>query len=164
MKTQIQKITLGAGCFWHVQHTFSKLKGIAKTTVGYMSYDENKSKEFPNPTYEQVCSDKTGYIEVCEIEFNPKEVSFDEILKVFWKIHNPTQLNRQGSDIGTQYKSAIFYYTPEQKNISEKSKSEIQKNFKNKITTEIIPAKKFFKAENYHQNYLEKKGMENCRI
>lgn len=162
MKTQ--KTTFGAGCFWHIQHEFKKLNGVMKTNVGYMSADEEKSSKYPNPTYEQVCSDKTGYVEVCEIEFNPEKISFEELLKVFWKIHNPTQLNRQGPEIGTQYKSVIFYYTPEQKEIAEKSKNEIQKILSKKITTEIIPAGKFFKAENYHQNYLEKKNLENCRI
>lgn len=162
MKTQ--KATFGAGCFWHVQKDFDEVKGVVKTTVGYMSSDEEKSKKCPDPTYKEVCSDKTGYVEVCEVEYNPKRISFEELLKVFWEIHNPTQKNRQGWDIGSQYKSAIFYYTPKQKEIAEESLKSEQKNHEKEIVTEILPAKKFFKAEEYHQKYLEKKGLPSCRI
>ena len=161
-----QKITIGAGCFWQIQYEFSKLNGIVKTTVGYMSANEEKSKKYPNPTYKEICSDKTGYVEVCEIEFNPKEISLNKLLEIFWRIHDPTQLNRQGPDIGTQYKSVIFYYNQEQKNLAEKSKKEKQARLgKNKkIKTEILPAQKFFKAENYHQDYLKKHRLQSCRI
>ena len=156
-----QKITFGAGCFWHVEYDFKKVNGVIKTNVGYMGGNE---KKYPNPSYKEVSSDKTGFIEVCEIEYNPKKISFKELLKIFWKIHDPTQLNRQGPDYGTQYKSVIFYYTPEQKILAEKLMKEEQKNHKDKIVTEIRKAGKFYKAEEYHQNYLNKKGLNSCRI
>jgi peptide-methionine (S)-S-oxide reductase len=164
MKTPTQKITFGAGCFWHVEYDFKKVKGVLRTTVGYMSADDEKSKKYSNPTYEEVCSDKTGFVEVCEIEFNPEEISIEELLKVFWKIHNPTQINRQGPDVGSQYKSVIFYYDSEQKKLAEESLRAEEKNLGKKIVTEIISAKTFYKAENYHQDYLEKKGVKSCRI
>ncbi|MBI2135536.1 peptide-methionine (S)-S-oxide reductase MsrA [Candidatus Woesearchaeota archaeon] len=152
-----QKATFAAGCFWHVEETFRKIKGVVKTQVGYIGGN------FKNPSYEDVCSDSTGHAEAIEIEFNPNLVSYDELLDVFWKSHNPTTLNRQGLDIGSQYRSAIFYHSEEQKKKAIASMQESQKKFSNKIVTEIKPAAKFYHAEEYHQRYLEKKGLKTCR-
>ena len=148
----MEKATFGAGCFWGVQKEFNKIKGITNTTVGYMGGN------LKNPTYKDVCTNKTGHIEVVQIEFDPKIVNYEKLLELFWKIHDPTQFNRQGPDIGTQYKSIIFYHTEEQKIIAEKSKEKLQKSnkFKKPIVTEIKPLDIFYKAEEYHQNYLEK--------
>ena len=149
------------GCFWQPDVVFSKFPGVLKTTVGYMGGDE---KKFPNPTYEQVCTNKTGYAEVIQIEFDEKKISNSGLLKIFWNNHNPTTLNRQGNDVGSQYRSAIFYHDGKQKDEAEKSKKEIQKNFSKPIVTEITKAGKFFPAEDYHQKYLEKRGLESCHI
>jgi len=145
--------TLAAGCFWGVEAAFEKIKGIEKTTVGYTG---GKTK---NPTYEQVCTNKTGHAEAIQIMYNPEEIKYDQILEIFWTIHDPTQLNRQGPDIGTQYRSAIFYHSEEQKKIAEQSKENKQKQYNKKIVTEIIPAQEFYPAEEYHQKYLEKQGL-----
>ncbi|PNX48512.1 MAG: peptide-methionine (S)-S-oxide reductase [Thermoplasmata archaeon M8B2D] len=148
----MEKATFGAGCFWGVQKEFNKIKGIVNTTVGYMGGN------LKNPTYKDVCTNKTGHVEVVQIEFDPKIVNYEKLLELFWKIHDPTQLNRQGLDIGTQYKSIIFYHTEEQKIIAEQSKEKLRKSnkFKKPIVTEIKPSDIFYKAEEYHQNYLEK--------
>ncbi len=159
MKTE--KITFGAGCFWHVEYDFKKVEGVVKTTVGYMGGDENK---YPNPSYKEVCSDKTGFVEVCEVEFDPKKVSVKELVETFWDIHDPTQINRQGPDVGSQYKSIIFYYNFKQKKIAEESLKKQEKEIGKKIVTEIREASKFYKAEDYHQDYLNKKGLQSCRI
>jgi peptide-methionine (S)-S-oxide reductase len=144
--------TFGAGCFWGVQDKFDGVKGVVKTTVGYMG------GHLENPTYEDVCTDKTGHTEVVQVEFNPNIVSYEELLDVFWDIHNPTQLNRQGPDIGSQYKSKIFYYDEKQRIAAEKSKEKLQKSgrFKRPIVTEIAKVKEFYKAEEYHQHYFKK--------
>jgi len=144
--------TFAAGCFWGVEAAFQKIKGITKTTVGYTG---GKTK---NPTYEQVCTNKTGHAEAIQIMYNPEQIKYDRILETFWSIHDPTQLNRQGPDIGTQYRSAIFYHSEEQKKIAEQSKESKQKQYNKKIVTEIIPAQEFYPAEEYHQKYLEKQG------
>ena len=144
--------TFAAGCFWGVEAAFQKIKGITKTTVGYTG---GKTK---NPTYEQVCTNKTGHAEAIQIMYNPEQIKYDRILEIFSNIHNPTQLNRQGPDIGTQYRSAIFYHSEEQKKIAEQSKESKQKQYNKKIVTEIIPAQEFYPAEEYHQKYLEKQG------
>lgn len=155
------KIVFGEGCFWNTEEVFREVKGVVKTTVGYMGGDERK---YPNPTYEQVSSNKTGFVEVCLVEYNPRKISFEKLLELFWKSHNPTQHNRQGLDFGIQYKSAIFYYTPKQKEEAEQSKKEEQKKYRKKIATEIREAEKFYKAEDYHQEYLMKRGLKTCRI
>ena len=116
------------------------------------------------PTYEDVCTDETGHAEAVEVTFDPKKVSYEKLLEVFWQNHNPTQGNRQGPDVGTQYRSAVFYHNPKQKELAAKSLKEQQKKYDKKITTEIKPAEKFFRAEEYHQQYLEKKGMSSCHI
>jgi len=153
-----EKATFAAGCFWHVQHAFDQVKGVIKTTVGYTGGN------FKNPTYEDVCSDNTGHAEVVLVEFDPKKVSYETLLDVFWKIHDPTQINRQGPDIGLQYRSAIFYCSHEQKPLAAKSKEKEQKKHKNPIATQILPAKEFYPAEEYHQKYLERRGLAACRI
>jgi len=154
MKTE--KATFGAGCFWHVQHEFSKINGVIKATVGYMG------GTLKNPSYEDVCTNNTGHAEVCLVEFDPKIVSYKIILEEFWKMHDPTQVNKQGPDTGTQYRSAIFYYNEEQKNLAEKSKQIEQKNHKEEIATEIISSKEFYKAEEYHQDYFKKHKVKAC--
>ncbi len=151
-----ENATFAAGCFWHVEEAFKEVKGVLNTTVGYMG---GKMK---NPTYEDVCSDKTGHAEVVQIEYDPKIVPYEKLLEVFWTIHDPTQKNKQGPDEGTQYRSAIFYHTEEQKKIAEKSIKEEQKKYKEKIATEITKAGTFYKAEEYHQKYLMKKGAKSC--
>jgi peptide-methionine (S)-S-oxide reductase len=148
------KATFGAGCFWHVEDLLNKTKGVKSTAVGYIG------GELTNPTYEEVCTDKTGHAEAVEVEYDPDEISFEELLDVFWSNHNPTTLNRQGPDVGIQYRSAIFYHDEKQKEIAEKSKQELGKSdkFDNPIITEIVPAPTFYKAEEYHQKYFKKHG------
>jgi len=148
------KATFGAGCFWHVEDIFSKTKGISSTKVGYIG------GALPNPTYEEVCTDKTGHAEAVQVEYDPDEISFEELLDVFWKNHNPTTLNRQGPDIGIQYRSAIFYHDDDQKETAEKSRESLTSSnvFDNPIVTQIIPAPTFYAAEEYHQQYFKKHG------
>ncbi len=154
----METATFAAGCFWHVEEAFRKLKGVKSTTAGY------EGGTMKNPTYEHVCSDKTGHAEVVQIEFDPKQISYEQLLETFWQIHDPTTPNRQGLDVGTQYRSAIFYHNEKQKEIAEKSLQEQEKKINKKIVTQIIPAKTFYKAEEYHQKYLMKKGLRSCGI
>ena len=154
----MEKATFAAGCFWEVETVFERLEGVEKTTVGYTG------GKIKNPTYEQVCTDKTGHAEAVQIIYNPKIITYEQLLETFWMIHDPTQKNRQGPDIGTQYRSAIFYHNQEQKQIAEKSKKQKEKDLGIKIQTEITPAKKFYPAEEYHQKYLKKQGLTSCRI
>jgi peptide-methionine (S)-S-oxide reductase len=158
MKTE--KATFGAGCFWGVEETFRNLKGVISTAVGYAG----GTKE--NPTYEDVCTDKTGHAEVVEVDFDPAQITYNDLLDVFWSNHNPTTLNRQGPDVGTQYRSVIFYHSPEQKAAAEASKEKLAKSgkFKRPIVTQIEPDRKFWHAEEYHQRYLEKRGQSHCAI
>ena len=156
-----EKATFGAGCFWGVEETFRKLKGVISTTVGYAGGNKD------NPSYEDVCTDETGHAEVVEVEFDPSQISYDQLLDVFWSNHNPTTLNRQGPDVGTQYRSVIFYHSAAQKAAAEASKQAIQKSerFANRpIVTQIEPAPKFWRAEDYHQRYLEKRGQSHCAV
>ncbi|HRQ31433.1 MAG TPA: peptide-methionine (S)-S-oxide reductase MsrA [Saprospiraceae bacterium] len=142
--------TLGAGCFWCVEAIFGDLIGVEKVESGY------SGGQTDNPTYKQVCEGTTGHAEVCQIHFDPKVISFEEILEVFWTTHNPTTLNRQGNDVGTQYRSAIFYHSEQQKNIAEKSKAEVAPTLWDEpIVTEITSFSSFFPAEDYHQDYFE---------
>ncbi|KAN0035633.1 hypothetical protein ACTA71_004916 [Dictyostelium dimigraforme] len=153
------KATFAAGCFWSVELLFQRVVGISKTRVGYT----NGTVE--NPTYRQVCSGKTGCAEAVELEYNPAEVSYNQLLDLFWSKHDPTTLNRQGNDVGTQYRSGIYYHNEEQKNEAIASKEKEQKKYKNPITTEILPAGVFYPAEDEHQQYLEKGGQcasKNC--
>ena len=151
----------GAGCFWHVELAFSKIPGVLKTEAGYMGGDESEE----SVRYEEVCTDTTGHAEVVKVEFDAGKVNYEKILDVFWEIHDPTQLNRQGVDVGTQYRSAIFFTNKKQKKIAEQSLAREQKRLgKKKIVTKIVSAGKFYKAEEYHQKYLEKRGRNTCRI
>jgi peptide-methionine (S)-S-oxide reductase len=156
----IEKATFGAGCFWGVEETFRNLKGVTSTAVGYAG----GAKE--NPSYEDVCTDESGHAEVVEVEFDPAQISYDKLLDVFWSNHNPTTLNRQGPDVGTQYRSVIFYHSPSQKESAEAAKEKIDKSgrFKGPVVTQIEPASKFWRAEEYHQRYLEKRGQSHCAI
>lgn len=148
------KATFGAGCFWHIEDLLNKTRGIKSTHVGYIG------GQLPNPTYEEVCTDQTGHAEAVEVEFDPTEISYEELLDVFWNNHNPTTLNRQGPDVGHQYRSAIFVHNEEQKKIAEQSKQDLEKSgkFEDPIVTEIVPAPTFYKAEEYHQKYFKKHG------
>lgn len=154
----MEKATFAAGCFWHVEEAFRHLKGVLSTTVGYTGGTTK------NPTYEDVCTDTTGHAEVVEVTFDPNKVSYEELLTVFWDVHDPTTKNRQGPDIGNQYRSAIFYHTEEQKKQAEQSKKNLEKTgkYKKKIVTEITQATTFYPAEEYHQQYLQKHGLAAC--
>ena len=153
-----EKAAFGAGCFWHVEDRFAKVKGVLETSAGYMGGHKE------NPTYKEVCTDKTGHAETVLVEYDPDVVSYRELLEVFWIVHDPTQLNMQGPDIGTQYRSVIFYYDEEQKDEALKSMEEEQKRYTRKIVTEIAPAKTFYRAEEYHQRYFEKRGIRGRGI
>ncbi|MCZ6916103.1 MAG: peptide-methionine (S)-S-oxide reductase MsrA [Gemmatimonadetes bacterium] len=157
MDTQLA--TFGAGCFWGVEAAFREVKEIVATTVGY------SGGSFENPTYKDVCSGNTGHAEVVQIEFASSRVSYGKLLETFWGCHDATQLNRQGPDVGSQYRSAIFFHTPEQESAAKESKTERQRVLGSKpIVTEITPASTFYVAEDYHQQYLEKRGLATCRI
>jgi len=149
MSKHYEKATLGGGCFWCLEAVFENVKGVEDVISGYSGGLLN------NPTYEAVCSGTTGHAEVVQITYDPTIVSFKNLLEIFWKIHDPTTLNRQGADIGTQYRSVIFYHDEKQKKIAEESKAEAQKNFSSPIVTEISPLKTFWKAEDYHQDYFK---------
>lgn len=153
-----EKATLGAGCFWGVEATYRRLAGVKSTAVGYMG------GKLKNPTYKDVCTDSTGHAEVLEVTFDPEVISYHDILEVFWDNHNPTTLNRQGPDVGTQYRSAIFYHTPEQEAEARASRDAAQARFPRPIVTEITPATDFWRAEEYHQQYLEKRGLSQCHF
>lgn len=148
------KATFGAGCFWCIENDFRK-NGIKSTTVGYMG------GKLANPTYEDVCTDLTGHAEVIQIDYDPSKITYEQLLDIFWTHHDPTTLNRQGPDIGTQYRSAIFYHSPEQEAAARKSKEMLEKSgrYSKKIVTEIVEATEFYKAEEYHQKYYEKCGL-----
>ncbi len=158
MTTAPEKATFAAGCFWGVEATFRRLAGVESTQVGYTGGTLAK------PTYENVCSGRTGHAEGLEVTFDPSVISYHDLLEVFWDNHNPTTLNRQGPDVGTQYRSAIFYHSPEQKAEAETSRDAAQARFPRPIVTEIVPAAEFWPAEEYHQRYLEKRGLANCHI
>ncbi|HYE59983.1 MAG TPA: peptide-methionine (S)-S-oxide reductase MsrA [Candidatus Kapabacteria bacterium] len=152
--------TFGAGCFWGVEETFRKLPGVVNTAVGYMG------GTMDNPTYEAVCTDKTGHAEVVQVEYDPTLISYEQLLNVFWKNHNPTTLNQQGPDRGTQYRSVIFFHSKEQEKKAMVSKDAVSQSgvWKSPIVTEIVEAKPFYRAEEYHQRYLEKRGMGSCHV
>lgn len=157
-ENNLQMATFAAGCFWGVEEAFTKIKGVKSTRVGYIGGN------LRNPRYEDVCTDRTGHAEALQVKYDPKEVSYEELLDLFWSIHNPTTKNRQGPDIGSQYRSIIFYHTPEQESIAKKSKQELDASnkFQNKIVTEIVPAITFYQAEDYHQKYYQKIGGGSC--
>ena len=157
---ELEKVSFAAGCFWGVEEAFRCLKGVISTTVGYMGGVTD------NPTYQDVCSGTTGHAETVEVIFDPKLVSYEDLLNVFWEAHDPTTLNRQGPDIGDQYRSVIFYYNDEQKQIALSSKEKLEKSdeYDRKIVTQIFLAPKFYPAEDYHQQYLMKRGKKSCRF
>lgn len=152
--------TFGAGCFWGVEAAFRSLAGVTDTAVGY------GGGTLENPTYGDVCHGNTGHAEVVQVEFDPARVSYEQLLEVFWKTHNPTTLNRQGADFGSQYRSAIFFHSAEQERVARESKAaqEPRGFFKRPVVTEITPAPKFYPAEEYHQRYLEKRGRTSCHV
>ena len=153
-----EKATFGAGCFWGVEARFGEVPGVLETAVGY------EGGHLPNPSYEDVCTDETGHAEVVELDFDPQKVAYEDLVRLFFQLHDPTQLNRQGPDFGTQYRSVIFYHSPEQKAAAEKVLQEMQQLIQGKIVTAIEPAQKFFRAEEYHQRYLEKRGLKSCHF
>jgi len=152
--------TFAAGCFWGVEATFRQIPGVSATRVGYIG------GRTANPTYEEVCTDRTGHAEAVEVTYDPARVSYDDLLRVFWENHDPTQRNRQGPDVGAQYRSAIFYHDSEQEAAARTSKERLERSGAHKrlIVTEIVPAATFFEAEGYHQQYLEKRGLAACHI
>lgn len=150
----LEVATFGMGCFWGAESLFMRVKGVKRTAVGYMGGHTK------NPTYEEVCTDRTGHAEVVQLEFDPNEVAYEELLKIFWENHDPTTPNRQGPDYGTQYRSIVFYHSEEQRKKAEEIKAMLasSRKYKGQIVTEIVPASEFYRAEEYHQKYLEKKG------
>lgn len=156
----MEKATFGAGCFWGVEATFAEIPGVKETAVGYAG------GQTQNPTYQEVCTDSTGHAEVVQVTYDPAQVAYEKLLEVFWQAHDPTQLNRQGPDVGTQYRSSIFFHTPEQEQAARASKDALQKSgrFARPIVTEITPAPPFWRAEEYHQKYLEKRGLRHCSL
>ena len=150
--------TFGAGCFWQVEADFRQLPGVTRTQVGYSGGTHD------NPTYEDVCTDRTGHAEVVRVEYDPERVSYRDLLDVFWKGHDPTQLNRQGPDVGTQYRSVVFFHDDEQRRLAEETKREAQARHPRPVVTEIVPAQRFWPAEEYHQQYLEKRGLSSCTL
>lgn len=152
--------TFGAGCFWGVEAALQHVPGVIATAVGY------SGGHTENPTYQDVCTDETGHAEVVQVTFDPAKVSYEQLLKVFWQVHDPTQVNRQGPDFGSQYRTAIFFHTPEQEAIAKKSRETLDASskFRRPIATEIAPAGKFYRAEEYHQKYLQKRGAASCHF
>jgi len=154
------KATFAAGCFWGVEDAFRQVKGVTDATVGYTGGHTK------NPTYKEVCTDRTGHAEAVEVEFDPKQISYRELLAVFFQSHDPTQLNRQGPDYGSQYRSAIFFHDAEQEAAAREAKEALEKAgvFKRPVVTQIVPAADFYRAEEYHQRYFEKNGIRACHI
>jgi peptide-methionine (S)-S-oxide reductase len=158
MTTEIA--TFGAGCFWGVEAAFSRVPGVTEAVSGY------SNGHTVNPTYKDVCSDETGHAEVVQVTYDPAKVSFEHLLEVFWGLHDPTQVNRQGPDFGSQYRTAVFFHTPEQEAIAKKVKATLDASgkFRKPIATEITAAGPFYRAEEYHQKYLEKRGATSCHF
>lgn len=158
MKKEIA--TFGAGCFWGVEAVFRQVKGVLETAVGYAGGTTE------DPTYKEVCTDTTGHAEVVQVVFDPERVSYQDLLRIFWENHDPTQLNRQGPDVGTQYRSVVFFHSEEQKEAAEASRKALDESgrLKGPVVTEVVPAGSFFRAEEYHQRYLEKRGLSSCHL
>jgi peptide-methionine (S)-S-oxide reductase len=156
----MEKATFGAGCFWGVEATFRSIPGVVSTLVGYCGGKTD------NPTYQDVCTDTTGHAEVVEITFDPAQLPYEQLLETFWKLHDPTTPNRQGPDVGSQYRSVIFFHSPAQEAAARAARERIDKSgkFRNPVVTQIVPAVPFYKAEEYHQRYLEKRGLASCHI
>src|SRR5512143_3775854 len=155
-----ERATFAAGCFWGVEAAFAEIDGVVETAVGYTG------GHTVNPSYKQVCYDNTGHAEAVEVKFAPAQISYEQLLDAFWRLHDPTTLNRQGPDVGSQYRSAIFFHTPEQQAIAEKSKraADASGRFRRPIVTEVTPASKFYPAEDYHQRYFETRGARHCHV
>ncbi len=155
-----EKATFGAGCFWGVESAFREIDGVVDAAVGY------EGGHTENPSYNEVCTDRTGHAEVVEVDYDPAKVGYEKLLDVFWKEHDPTQVNRQGPDHGTQYRTVIFFHTPEQEEVAKKSKEALEKSgrYSRPIATRIVPAERFYRAEDYHQQYLAKRGVRHCHI
>jgi peptide-methionine (S)-S-oxide reductase len=160
MMGELQTATFGAGCFWGIEAAFREVHGVTSTEVGYAGGTTE------NPRYEDVCTGRTGHAEVVRLQYDPGVVTYEDLLATFWSIHDPTQKNRQGPDTGTNYRSVIFYHTPDQKQIAIRSKEELERSgrFKRPVVTEIVPATEFWRAEEYHQQYHEKHGGAGCRL
>lgn len=156
----LQKATFAAGCFWGVEAAFRKVPGVKSTAVGYTG------GTMPNPTYQDVCSGRTGHAESVEVEFDPAQASYEDLLNVFWSEHDPTTPNRQGPDVGTQYRSAIFFHSPEQEAAARASQQKLEQSgqYRRPIVTEIKPVSQFWRAEEYHQQYFEKRGVASCHL
>ncbi len=156
----METATFGAGCFWGVEEDFRRLPGVVDAAVGYIGGTVDR------PTYKQVCTDMTGHAEAVEVTFDPAKISYDDLLEAFWKLHDPTQWNRQGPDFGSQYRSAVFYHSPEQQAAAEASKQRLSDSgrFRRPVVTMITPASTFWRAEEYHQQYLAKQGRSHCRV
>lgn len=157
---KVERATFGAGCFWHVETAFRCIEGVLSTTVGYMG------GSLEHPSYRAVCTDRTGHAEVVQVEFDPEQLSYAQLLETFWSIHDPTQVNRQGPDVGTQYRSVIFFHTPEQEAAARASKEKLAQSgrYPAPPATQIEPAGTFWRAEEYHQQYLEKRGLASCHL
>lgn len=160
VEVAVQKATFAAGCFWGVETAFRKIEGVVDVAVGYMGGGTE------NPTYKEVCTDQTGHAEVVQVDFDPDKVSYPQLLDTFWQCHDPTQLNRQGPDVGTQYRSAIFFHSPEQESEAAAAKEQLAVNgkYSQPVATLVKPAAEFYRAEEYHQQYLAKRGMGSCHI
>jgi peptide-methionine (S)-S-oxide reductase len=156
----MEKATFGAGCFWGVEATFRSIPGVVSTLVGYCGGKTD------NPTYKDVCTDTTGHAEVVEITFDPAQLPYEQLLETFWKLHDPTTPNRQGPDVGSQYRSVIFFHSPAQEAAARAAKERLDKSgkFRKPVVTQIVPAAPFYTAEEYHQRYLEKRGLASCHI
>lgn len=156
----VETATFAAGCFWGVEAAFRQIKGVISTRVGY------EGGTLETPTYQDVCTDRTGHAEAVEVQYDPARVSYEQLLQVFWENHDPTTRNRQGPDIGSQYRSVIFFHTPEQQDAALASKEQLTQagKYRRPIVTEIVPASTFYVAEDYHQQYLEKRGLSTCQI
>lgn len=152
--------TFGAGCFWGVEEVFRRVDGVTDTAVGYMGGSMER------PSYEDVCTDRTGHAEVVQLHFDPNVVTYDRLLDLFWENHDPTTRNRQGPDVGSQYRSVVFYHSPEQKKVAEEKRGALTRSgrFHGPIVTQIVPAEAFYRAEEYHQQYLAKRGESSCHI
>ena len=157
-ETGLEKATFAAGCFWGVEAAFRQVQGVTATAVGYTG------GSLGDPSYEDVCTGRTGHAEAVEVEFDPAKVSYDQLLDTFWQSHDPTTLNRQGPDVGTQYRSAIFFHDPDQETAAIASRERLQGKSSKPIVTEVTPAPEFYRAEEYHQRYLEKRGLATCAI
>lgn len=155
---KLEIATFAAGCFWGVEELFRTTPGVKETAVGYCGGKTDK------PTYEDVCNNETGHAEAVEVRYDPKEISYQKLLEMFWKNHDPTTPNRQGPDFGTQYRSVVFFHSKEQEKTAKEAKEKLQKSFSKPIVTEIVPAQTFFKAEDYHQKYFMKRGGGTCHI